>query len=57
MSDAIRTRIIEHDLWAEYEARRKANLFGRRFAFACGVVMALILAVNAWLIYIIWFSR
>ena len=57
MSDAIRARIIEHDLWAVWEAEQKADIFGRRFAFACGVMMAIILAANAWLVYIIWFSR
>ena len=49
--------LIETHLWAEYEARRKENLFGRRFSFACGVVMALIITFNAWLVYLIWFSR
>ena len=49
------TECREAQLWEQYETRRAFLV--RCFAFASSVVLALILGFNAWLVYLIWFSR
>lgn len=57
---AERTRRLETELWEAYaaeEAERYRLRLERRFLWACGTLLALIGGFNAWLVYLIWFSR
>ena len=54
-SDLSHASIVERNLWAEYEARQKVSGFERGFQWACGVLLALILGFDAWLVWLIFF--
>ena len=55
LSNMSHASIVERNLWAEYEARQKMSSFERGFQIACGVLLALILGFDAWLVWLIFF--
>lgn len=56
-NESSRGRAIERELWEDWAFEQAQRKLARRVNVACGTLLAIIMGFNAWLVWLIWFSR